>query len=134
VIEKDFTRLLQKENEYIGKGSGFTLQCIDGLLLGVYKYIPIGGSSYIKLLDDIRNKKAVISLQNTDQQCFKLVILTKNIDKYRNQTMFIDEEHFSGLKFPTPTTDIKIFERNNLNVSINMYDLKQNKKNHIIYP
>jgi hypothetical protein len=33
--------------------------------------------------------------------------------------MFIDEEHlydFSSLKFPTPIADIKLFERNNLNV------------------
>jgi hypothetical protein len=51
--------------------------------------------------------------------------------------MFIDEENlydFSGLKFPTPITDIKIFEWNNLNGSINVYGLKQKKKNHIIYP
>jgi hypothetical protein len=38
------------------------------------------------------------------------------------------------IKFPTPITDIKIFERNNLNVSINVYGMKQNKKNQIIYP
>ncbi|XP_025412540.1 uncharacterized protein LOC112685006 [Sipha flava] len=69
VIEKYFTRLIQEEDEYIGKGSGFTLECIDGLFLCVYKYTPMGGSSYIKLPDDIRNKKAVINPQNTDQQC-----------------------------------------------------------------
>jgi hypothetical protein len=95
----------------------------------------MGGSSYIKLPDDIRNKKAVIDSQNIDQQCFKWAILTKHIDEYRNQTMFTDKkEHlynFSGLKFSTP--DIKIFERNNLNVSINVCSLKQNKKNHNIY-
>ncbi|XP_025422256.1 uncharacterized protein LOC112691984 [Sipha flava] len=37
VIEKDFTRFLHEEDEYIGKGSGFTLEYMDGLLLGVYK-------------------------------------------------------------------------------------------------
>jgi hypothetical protein len=42
VIEKDFTRLLQEEDEYIGNGSGFALKCIDELLLGVFKYTPIG--------------------------------------------------------------------------------------------
>jgi hypothetical protein len=49
VIEEDFTRLLQEEDEYIGKRSGFTLECIDGLILGVYKYTPMGELSYIKL-------------------------------------------------------------------------------------
>jgi hypothetical protein len=53
----------------------------------------MGSSSYHK------------NTQNTNQQCFKWAILTKHIDEYRNQTMFIDEEHlydFSDLKFPTP--------------------------------
>lgn len=46
MIEKDFSVLLTKEDVYRGKGSGFTLSCIDGLLLGIYKYTPLTGSSY----------------------------------------------------------------------------------------
>jgi hypothetical protein len=96
VIEKDFTRLLQEEDEYIGKGSGFTLECIDELLL--YKYTHMSESSYIKNKNknshNIRNKKTVINPQNTDQQCFKWTILTKYVDEYRNQIMFLDEEHY----------------------------------------
>jgi hypothetical protein len=34
--------LLAEEDVYRGKGSGYTLACIDGLLLGVYKYTPLG--------------------------------------------------------------------------------------------
>lgn len=140
MIEKDFTRLLQEEDEYIGKGSGFTLECNDGLLLGVYKYTPMGGSSYVKLPNDIKNKKAVINPQNTDQQCFKWAILTKYVDDshLQHETRYTNEEHrydFSGLTFPTPIAEIKIFERNNSNVSVNVYGLNQDEeKNHIIYP
>lgn len=59
VVEQDFTTLLGKEDVYAGKGSGFTLSCIGGLLLGVYKYTPIGGSSYLPLPTSITNKKSV---------------------------------------------------------------------------
>jgi len=49
-INQDFAYLLLEEEIYTSKGSGFTLQSIDGLLLGVYyNYTPMGGSSYIPL-------------------------------------------------------------------------------------
>lgn len=41
---------MTEQDTYSTKGSGFTLQYIDGLLLGiigVYKYMPMSGSSYI---------------------------------------------------------------------------------------
>jgi len=32
-LEEDFFKLLFEEEEYMGKGSGYSLFCIDGLLL-----------------------------------------------------------------------------------------------------
>lgn len=43
LVDRDFTRLLGEEDSYAGKYSGFSLSCIDGLLLGVYEYTPMGG-------------------------------------------------------------------------------------------
>jgi len=67
IIEKDLATLLAEEDEYQGKGNGYTLQHIDGLLLTGYKYSPMGGSSYIPLPADIEYKKAIINSQNTDK-------------------------------------------------------------------
>jgi hypothetical protein len=39
-----FENILCEEDIYQGKGSGFTLEKIDGISLGIYKYIPISGS------------------------------------------------------------------------------------------
>jgi len=63
-INIDFANLMSEEDVYTSKGSGFTLQSIDGLLLGVYNYMTMGGSSYITLPEDIKNKKAIINPQN----------------------------------------------------------------------
>jgi len=56
-INQDFVNLLLEEEMYTSKGSGFTLQSIDGLQLGVYNYTSMGDSSYITLPEDIKNKK-----------------------------------------------------------------------------
>ncbi|KAE9530029.1 hypothetical protein AGLY_011491 [Aphis glycines] len=71
IVEEGIIKLMAEQDEYSSKGSGYTLQCIDGLLLGVYKYTPMSASTYIPLSDFIEKKKAVINPQNSDQQCFK---------------------------------------------------------------
>lgn len=113
------------------RGSGFTLQCIDGLMLAVYHYIPLGGSSYISLSQFISNKRTVINPQNMDQQCFKWSILVRYVirdNKERvgiNYSVHEEKFKFSGLIFLTPISEFRIFEKNNLNVSsifiINQY-------------
>jgi hypothetical protein len=51
-----FVNILTEEDTYQGKGSGFSLEAIDGVLLGIYQYIPMGGSSYLPLTSYIENK------------------------------------------------------------------------------
>jgi hypothetical protein len=63
----------------LNRGCGFTLKAADGLLLGVYKYTLMSGSSYIALPDSIDRKKGIIIPQNTDEYCFKWVILAKYV-------------------------------------------------------
>uniref|UniRef100_A0A2S2NB19 DNA-directed DNA polymerase n=1 Tax=Schizaphis graminum TaxID=13262 RepID=A0A2S2NB19_SCHGA len=130
-IDLDFANLMSEEDVYTSKGSGFTLQSIDGLLLGVYKYTPMGASSYIPLPNFIENKKAVINPQNIDQQCFKWAILAKHvtgINRQRienNYTSLEEKYNFSGITFPTKLHEVKIFEKNNPNVSVNVYGLEK---------
>ncbi|VVC33455.1 Ribonuclease H-like domain,Recombination endonuclease VII,Zinc finger C2H2-type [Cinara cedri] len=144
VVEEKFAKLLKEEDIYQGRGSGFSLQSIDGVLLGVYKYTPMGGSSYIPLPAGIKHKRAVINPQNTDEECFKWAILAKHVtdinrervnEKYREHE---DKYNFNNLYFPTPLTEIKNFEKNNSNVSVNVYGLKKEKKNkktvHTVFP
>jgi len=57
IIERAYTKLLTEEEAYSSRGSGFTLESIDGLLLAVYKYMPMGGSSYIPLPAYIDGKR-----------------------------------------------------------------------------
>jgi len=115
IVEESLTKLLTEEEIYTGspgRGSGFTLEAIDGLLLGVYKYTPMSGSSYISLPD---RKRGTINPQNTDQQCFKWKNYRKHEGKY----------NFDCISFPTPLSDIKIFEENNPSVSIHIFGIEK---------
>lgn len=123
--------LIAEEDAYMGRGTGFTLEKIDGIILTIYSYTPLGGSSYIELPADIQRKRSVINPQNSDNFCLKWAILAKHeagVNKERVGEKYIAQENkynFTGLSFPTPLHDIAIFEKKNHNVSINVYGLKK---------
>ncbi|KAL4127055.1 hypothetical protein QTP88_011253 [Uroleucon formosanum] len=48
-LDEDFIKIIQEENEMMLKGSGFSLLSIDGVLININRYSPLGGSSYIPL-------------------------------------------------------------------------------------
>ncbi|KAE9521290.1 hypothetical protein AGLY_018309 [Aphis glycines] len=79
IIQGAFDKLLSANETYVSRGSGFTLESIDGLLLTIYKYMPIGGSSYMQLPAFTDRKRATINPQNLDQQCFKWAILARHV-------------------------------------------------------
>ncbi|XP_022168593.1 uncharacterized protein LOC111032525, partial [Myzus persicae] len=129
IVEQAYVKLLAEEDAYVSRGSGFTLEAIDGLLLGIYKYTPMTGSSYIELPAYIDRKRATINPQNNDHQCFKWAILARHVtgeNKFRvneNYTQHEGKYNFNGISFPTPLSDISKFEKNNPNVTVNVYGL-----------
>ncbi|XP_022162712.1 uncharacterized protein LOC111028391, partial [Myzus persicae] len=130
LVDDDFAILLAEEDVYMRKGSGFTLASIDGILLGVYEYTPMGGSSYIPLPESISKKKGVINPKNIDECCFKWAILARHAsgnNRCRVDINYFNEEHrydFSGLSFPSPISEIPIFEKRNDDTTVNVYGLK----------
>ncbi|KAL4119211.1 hypothetical protein QTP88_012055 [Uroleucon formosanum] len=102
IVEQAFVKLLAEKDVYTSKGSGYTLEAIDGLLLEVYNYTPMG------------NNKNLVA---------------------ENYTSLEDKFNFDGLTYPTPITEIKIFEKSNLDVSVNVFGLKhETNKKPIIFP
>lgn len=113
-LEEDFLKILLEEDEYMGKGSGYTLNKIDGLILIVHRYTSLGGSSYIPLPENIKKRQAVINVQNNDQRCFMYSILSKFVKSDNSQRSTRDYEEienkfdFSGLTYPVPLKDSNI--------------------------
>ncbi|KAL4153646.1 hypothetical protein QTP88_001479 [Uroleucon formosanum] len=129
LVDRDFASLQAEEDCYAGKYSGFSLSCIDGLLLGVYEYSPMEGSSYLPLPESIQSREAVVNPQNIDRQCFKWAILAKHVssDRTRVGANYSSEEHrydFSELSTPTPVSEIQLFERSNPGTTVNIYGVR----------
>ncbi|XP_060862950.1 uncharacterized protein LOC132939667 [Metopolophium dirhodum] len=141
IVEIAYVKLMKEKDEYMGRGSGFTLESIDELLLSVYKYTPMGGSSYIELPEYIDRKRATINPQNIDQECFKWAILARHVTgpsafrvEGENYKKHEGKYNFEGIAFPTPLSDITKFEKNNVNVSINVYGLDKKFQSPRKYP
>jgi len=101
-----FGQLLAKQDNHYRKSSGFILQCIDGLLLGVYKLTPLGGSFFIPLSNFTERKCGAINSQNVNQQYFNWAVLAKHLtgemvcrvgdNYYKHENKY----NFNGLEFP----------------------------------
>ena len=65
-------RLLRKVEDCQKQGSGSTLIQIFNLTVNINRYAPLQGalSTFVKLPQDIQNKKAVVNVKNTDEYCF----------------------------------------------------------------
>ncbi|KAL0810435.1 hypothetical protein ABMA28_010574 [Loxostege sticticalis] len=132
----------QKISEFEKKDSGWTVQNILNIDVNVNKFNPLNGSSYIDLPHDIKNKKAVINVKNSDFQCFKWALLSalypvnKSSDRVQSYTQHQNKLNFKGITFPVKLTDIHKIEKLN-NLSINVYGLEYNpttRKNTVIGP
>lgn len=131
-----------KITEFEKKDSGWSIQKILSLDMNVNKFNPLRGSSYIDLPHDIRNKKAVINVKNSDVQCFKWALLSalypanKSSDRVSSYSKYENKLNFVGVPFPVKLTDIHKIEKLN-NLSVNVYGLEYNglsKSNSVVGP
>lgn len=135
ILKQMFSKLCREESEYEGKGSGWTLSSVDGLLLRFSRYRPLRGSTFIPLPDEIARKRAVINPKNfNDNNCFEWALLSKYTKDCRITKKTLEHRYkfnFSGISFPTPIKEISKFEKNNSDASVNVYGLDSKKT---VYP
>ena len=99
-------------------------------------YVPLRGPSYIPLPKFLAEKKAIISLTNEDDECFKYAITralnpvektSERIDKKLRETS--KDLNWDGLKFPINLSDINQFENHNSSISVNVFRYEK-----LVYP
>ena len=101
--------------------------------LGIAVYTPLEGSSYVKLPKELHDKKAILYLRNDDQKCFLWSILAalhpvnrkhhpQRLHHYRS---FERELNINGIEFPVKVSDITKFERQNQDISINVFGYEE---------
>ena len=141
---KDENKLFDKIIARIGEvlanfqrsGSNWVFVSINQLEIHMADWKPISGSSYIPLPPKIKNKRAVINMKNEDNQCFKWCVvralnpIEKNSERITKELKDQSERlNWSGLRFPVDLKQIKIFEKFNPFISINVFGFEDD-----VYP
>ena len=110
------------------RGSNWRFERALSLDIHFTDFIPLRGSTFLSLPKKIRDKKAVINMKNNDDQCFKWSVtralnpVEKNSERVSKELIDQSERlDWSGLKFPVKLDQIVIFEKNNPQISINVF-------------
>ena len=125
-VQHHINMLVDKIDNYIHNGSGWIVDNVNHLSIMSTKYYPMGGSSYIELLKEIKNKKSLINIQNDDHQCIVWCILAhkhpqpNNCHQVSHYKPYVAELNLDDISFPTPVKDIKKIEDQNT-LAINVY-------------
>ena len=127
-------KVLERSINYNKLGSNCVLSKILRMDINFIDYVPISGGSYIKLPTDLKNKKAIINMENDDDQCFKWAVTRalnlKNRDNERIDEDLIkksEELNWVGIEFPVKLKKIDKFEKNNPDISINVFGYEDEK-------
>ena len=115
------------------RGSGWILETVEQITLKIGQNIRIKGGSFIPTPNFIKDKKAIINVQNRDMRCFEYSMLAalhhKDV-KFPNLTSSYAEwigREFDMSEFPMPLhpSNIPKFERK-YSLSINLYHIESN--------
>ena len=75
-LENAFQEIFYRIVNWINEGSGWIVELIECQYIKVSTYRPLSGSSYVKLLAELRSsEKGLINMKNNDQKCFYGVML-----------------------------------------------------------
>ena len=139
MIERMFACMkAQTENPKFPE-SDFTLDKITHLYINFDKLMLTRGGSYIELSKWLKSKKAVINLQNKDEECFKWAVIEalhhEEIKHHPERISLLrpyeNQYNWKGLEFPVSIKKIDEFEKNNPDIAVNVS--LSNKKSQNIY-
>ncbi|XP_058981533.1 uncharacterized protein LOC131803829 [Musca domestica] len=138
-------RIINKMSEFQERDSGWALEKIVKLNINIYKANLTRGSQFLKTPLSLSKKNACLNIRNYDEFCFKWCIVAAlsepaaACDKSNPQSYNINitEEiiylpsgeilNFRGLSFPMAIKNIKDFEANNEDISINVFGYDGNQ-------
>jgi len=130
-------KMMESMASFLRLGSGWVFAAVQKLDVNTIVYEPLKGSSHIPLPKYLADKKAVINLKNEDNQCFKWCLaralnpVDKNSQRVTKELRKQAEEpNWNDITFPVPLNEIDKFERNNTDLSVNVFGYEK----HAVYP
>ena len=110
------------------RGSAWIMDEILEAYINVARYQPMRGGSYMQLSAKLKKKKAVLNIQNRENECLRWAIRAALYPARRGKNPIRpsnypteDGLNFTGIDFPTPVSQIDRLERQNPNLAINVF-------------
>ena len=110
------------------RGSGWMMDKILEAYINVAQYRPLRGGSYMVLPTKLKNKRAILNIQNRDNECLRWSLRAALFPAPRGRNPIRpssypteDRLNFTGIDFPTPVSQIDRLERQNENLAINVF-------------
>ena len=136
VVDQMFTQMGANIQDYHQTDTGGVLTGIGLTSAYTFKYDPLKTGSYIETPVWIKNKRAVINVQNSDEKCIIWSILAclHSTDKHANRVskykQFEQEIKTDGINFPINLNDIsKLEDLNKIKINIIDYRFKNMTEN-----
>ena len=136
-LDQCFNEIVFSLENWISHGSGWIVEEITSQYLNVSFYLPLSGSTYVKLPKELNHPmQGLISVNNFDNKCFlwchvrHLNCDGKNLWRITQKDREIAESlNYSSVKFPVSKNDYdKISVLNKININVFCYEGK------IIFP
>ncbi|WAR05653.1 hypothetical protein MAR_021022 [Mya arenaria] len=129
--------IMEAISNFQRQGSNWVFKEIISLENHTVKYQPLRGNSYIPLPQKLASKMAITNMKNEDDMCFMWSVLRalNPVDKHSER---IDKSlkghkdllNMNGIEYPVTLKAIYRFERQNVTISVNVYDYE----NGDVYP
>jgi len=133
-------KMMESMAIFLMGGSGWKFVAVQKLNINTVQYEPLKGSSYISLPKYLADKKAIINTKNEDNQCFKWCLaraLNPVVEHSERVTKELRKQaedlNWNDITFPVPLDEIDKFERNNTDLSINVFGYEDSMKR-FVYP
>ena len=120
------------------EGSGWVFVEVENLTLHTVIWDPLKASSYIKLPEELKNKKAIINIKNEDDKCLLWCVL-RELNPKKEHPERIDKDlkskehtlNMDGIAYPVDFRGIDRFESQNPEISITVLGYNKDER---IYP
>ncbi|XP_078353490.1 uncharacterized protein LOC144638167 [Oculina patagonica] len=137
-IKQEFDRFIEiakgEIEAWSERGSGWVLERIIAAYVNVARYQPLRGETFLPLPANLAKKKAIINVQNRDNECLKWALRAalfppsdgKNPQRTSKYPVN-DGINYEGIVFPTPVKQLDKLEAQNRNLAINVFGWEDNR-------
>ena len=139
-INEIYEEMINEIEEEIQKvenavGSGWVFVEVESVVLHIDKWDPLKASSYIELTKELKNRNAIINMQNKDNKCFLWSVL-RALNPKNNHPERIDKDlkskentlNMKGIDYPVDFRGIDRFERQNPDIAISLLGYTEKDK------